>query len=469
MNMMKASVVHYVGAPIQKSIQRALQADGITPLKVVGEVHLQLNRGDHNLTLDALVVEDLDVDVLAGTPFMTQHDISVRPAMCQVIIKDNDVIQYDSSSTTTHSSAVRRTQAYVLRAPSFSTTVWPGDYLELTLPGELHSEEILALEARYDTGAPKMSTKIWPQPSLTEQVGGKIRIANDTDQPQTLKRHEHFCQVRRVQTITDTDNLAYPPAKPVLSAVLKDTTFFSDIVKLDPDYILPQSVRRDFQSVMQEFDSVFDPTITGYNGSVGPFQAIVNKGSVEPPQRKGRIPQYSKDKLQELQDIFDQLESKLPQPVAEQSTQPSPQSIGISFAADVLKGCKQLIFLLRETDFVRVDSAPGFVALREDSALLQLGITLDMGRIKNPNKNPVAEKAIAELIDEIVRYQPEGGSVTPLGLSIVASNLNSRLRNRGLSSREIWTQRCQFDNTQLPICDRDLILQQYESRLRNHP
>ncbi|ESP05416.1 hypothetical protein LOTGIDRAFT_152267 [Lottia gigantea] len=154
-----------------------------------------------------------------------------------------------------------------------------------------------------------MSTKIWPQPSLTGQVGGKIRIANDTDQAQTLKRHEHFCQVRRVQTITDTDNLAYPPAKPVLSAVLKDTTFFSDIVKLDPDHILPQSVRKDFQSVMQEFDSVFDPTITGYNGSVGPFQAIVNMGSVEPPQRKGRIPQYSKDKLQELQDIFDQLES----------------------------------------------------------------------------------------------------------------------------------------------------------------
>ena len=32
-------------------------------------------------------------------------------------------------------------------------------------------------------------------------------------------------------------------------------------------------------------------------------------GPVQPPQRKGRVPQYSKDKLSELQDKFDELES----------------------------------------------------------------------------------------------------------------------------------------------------------------
>ena len=36
----------------------------------------------------------------------------------------------------------------------------------------------------------------------------------------------------------------------------------------------------------------------------------MNMGPVQPPQRKGRMPQYSKDKLVELQNKFDELEYK---------------------------------------------------------------------------------------------------------------------------------------------------------------
>ena len=49
-------------------------------------------------------------------------------------------------------------------------------------------------------------------------------------------------------------------------------------------------------------DSVFDPTIQGYiNGAVVPFEAKVNVGPVEPPQGKGRLPQYARNKLVDLQ------------------------------------------------------------------------------------------------------------------------------------------------------------------------
>ena len=37
--------------------------------------------------------------------------------------------------------------------------------------------------------------------------------------------------------------------------------------------------------------------------------AVVNTGPTLPPQRKGSIPQYSRDKLVELQDKFDELET----------------------------------------------------------------------------------------------------------------------------------------------------------------
>ena len=49
--------------------------------------------------------------------------------------------------------------------------------------------------------------------------------------------------------------------------------------------------------------------IKGYNGAVGPFKAEVNMGPVQPPQRKGRLPQYSRNKLVELQQKCDELEN----------------------------------------------------------------------------------------------------------------------------------------------------------------
>jgi hypothetical protein len=42
---------------------------------------------------------------------------------------------------------------------------------------------------------------------------------------------------------------------------------------------------------------------------------------------------------------------------------------------------------------IRTDPAPGFVGLKNYSVLKQHHIALDIGRIKNVNKNPVAEKA----------------------------------------------------------------------------
>ena len=81
----------------------------------------------------------------------------------------------------------------------------------------------------------------------------------------------------------------------------------------------------------------------------------------------------------------------------------------------------------------------------------------------------MAEKAIRELEDEILRSVPGGGPITGLNLIIAASHLNARIRNRGLSSREMWTQRDQFTHKQLPICDRDLITEQFELRSKNHP
>ena len=86
--------------------------------------------------------------------------------------------------------------------------------------------------------------------------------------------------------------------------------------------------------------------------------------------------------------------------------------------------------------------------------LKSLRLSLEIGRVKNPNKNPVVEKAILELEEELLKQEPTGGPVLQLGLAIAVVRLNSRIRYSDLSARELWTQRSQFSHEQLPISDR---------------
>ena len=97
---------------------------------------------------------------------------------------------------------------------------------------------------------------------------------------------------------------------------------------------------------------------------------------------------------------------------------------------------------------VSVDPASGFASLCGDEIVRKYGVAVEVGRVKNSNKSLVAEKCVAEFWDEHLRICPEGGTITPLALAVVTANLNSRVRNRGLSAREMWLQRDKFTNAQ---------------------
>ena len=71
----------------------------------------------------------------------------------------------------------------------------------------------------------------------------------------------------------------------------------STAVTIDPDHALSPDERASFRSILEEYDDVFDPNYTGYNGHVGPSKAVVDLGPVQPPQRKGRLPQYARNQL----------------------------------------------------------------------------------------------------------------------------------------------------------------------------
>ena len=60
----------------------------------------------------------LDVDILAGIPFMSTNDISVRPAKQQILIGDTNIVHYGTSPDSPN--RVRRTQAYILKPEATS-------------------------------------------------------------------------------------------------------------------------------------------------------------------------------------------------------------------------------------------------------------------------------------------------------------------------------------------------------------
>ena len=81
---------------------------------------------------------------------MASNDIAVRPSNHEITLKGNEIIYYNQSDSSTSKHRIRRVQVQTVRAPTQTTTVWPGDYLEVNIPASLSSEEVVAIEPRRD-------------------------------------------------------------------------------------------------------------------------------------------------------------------------------------------------------------------------------------------------------------------------------------------------------------------------------
>lgn len=110
-NMVIAALAKSIGLHLASASQLAHQADGITPLEVIGEVHCDLTNL-HTFNLNVLVVKHLDVEILAGNPFLETNDIAARPAKCQIVIAGSEVVQYGPEIC--RPPSVRRIQASFL-------------------------------------------------------------------------------------------------------------------------------------------------------------------------------------------------------------------------------------------------------------------------------------------------------------------------------------------------------------------
>ena len=197
-NMIKSSVARHMGLHIKPASQMARQADGVTPLDVKGEIHCTVTRSKMTFQLDALVVDQLDVNVLAGNPFMVMNDVATRPAKKQIVLRGSDIVYYGPQS---HSGpSARRTQSYLLRHSHPSNVILPGEFLEAYTPSDAEPDTVWALEPRTDQQLSSKLGKMWPQPQEIHSVGGALRITNTTDQPILIQKHQHFGQILAIST-----------------------------------------------------------------------------------------------------------------------------------------------------------------------------------------------------------------------------------------------------------------------------
>ena len=80
---------------------------------------------------------------------MEANNVAVRPAKRKVLLGNGSTYPCGSKAPTSPPTTVRR--PFVLRAPTPSKTVWPGEFLEVQLPDDAPVGLEYALEPRTDT------------------------------------------------------------------------------------------------------------------------------------------------------------------------------------------------------------------------------------------------------------------------------------------------------------------------------
>ena len=115
-----------------------------------------------------------------------------------------------------------------------------------------------------------------------------------------------------------------------------------------------------------------------------------------------------------------------------------------------------------------MDCHPTFQSLSKDAVLKKFGITLELGNAKNPNKNSVAEKAIQELENELIKENPNNKPLTEILLCKATFNLNNKIRFTKRSAKEMWFKRDQNTGEELNIKDHELSQKQFHRRTKDN-
>ena len=190
---------------IWPTVHTAVQVDGVSGLKVLGEVHTEFTRGALVLYFSALVVNKLGTDVLAGTNFLKENDIYARMAKDTIVIKGTnifhstpvEILQMDQTSSKSQLVKVNRNQI-----------ILSGDSVTCDIPPHFPPNGVFFVE-------PKQS-KLVSKPTIIQATNHQIIIENDSPNPMKVKKNEQVAQVR-ISVINNTENKQFKAPDTVFS------------------------------------------------------------------------------------------------------------------------------------------------------------------------------------------------------------------------------------------------------------
>jgi hypothetical protein len=214
-SLIRLSCAQKLGIPIQPTHHCANQADGKTSIEACGEINVTVTRDSFSLQLQAVVVKDLDCEILAGVPFMKVNNI-VLDLPGEAIVISNKRISYSPAQSDLQSAKIRRSQAFV--------------------PRPTRKDETVAMEHRYDR-----CEDILIQRKKQKAVDGFTRIPNLSSA--SINKHQHLIQgyMRMTSDKLDTSPTDLDTAH--ISSVLPKSTHRystsseaqSSLIKIDPD------------------------------------------------------------------------------------------------------------------------------------------------------------------------------------------------------------------------------------------
>ena len=138
---------------------------------------------------------------------------------------------------------------------------------------------------------------------------------------------------------------------------------------------------------------------------------------------------------------------------------------------DLIEGIIKTIFPVKSAwSSVRIDQAPGFRKLMKDKvSISELGMELNAGEAKNKNAVAIVDKKINELEKEIKKLSPSNNVITVKILALATNIVNEKVKNQGMSAKEILFSRDQITSENLHLQDDELANLIMAKRKENNP
>ena len=294
--------------------QLPTQADGVSPLQILGKANFQANRGKILLNFEGYVTRNMQSPILCGAPFLQTNKIVQELHNKRIVIDSKFYIEETPSlcpnpmPTVSVSYLSHQTENITpsdrVSEVKFNKTHFtePGDTLQFTFKGSKSKDQTFIVSPLYEE---KLTS--WP-PKSCRLLDESLTISNTSHEPGILEEKEPLFKVEPRFELK-----RFLPNPPEESHKDENAKVFhrDNLNQIMIGANVPSKIKELLKLTHNKHAQVFDGDLReGYNGYSGDFSVKFNfLNDVPPPIHYGCVPSYNKpedDVL--LQTMIDGLE-----------------------------------------------------------------------------------------------------------------------------------------------------------------